>query len=104
MRPLQNFYYEHPAVTARSESEVQRYREMRDIHVTGEGVPKPVTTFDEASFPGGWPCAPPAAPFLAQQRPGCAPQTTGLHVNAWGRCCSFPAPVVPRWRLSLSTE
>ncbi len=52
----QNFYYEHPAVTARSESEVQRYRESRDIHVTGEGVPKPVTTFDEASFPGG--CCP----------------------------------------------
>ncbi|PSC72623.1 DEAD-box ATP-dependent RNA helicase 20 [Micractinium conductrix] len=46
-----NFYYEHPAVTARSEEETRRYREMRDIHVTGEGVPKPVTTFEEASFP-----------------------------------------------------
>ena len=51
--PPQNFYYEHPAVTARSEEETRRYREMRDIHVTGEGVPKPVTTFEEASFPGG---------------------------------------------------
>ena len=50
---LQNFYYEHPAVTARSEDEVRRYRELREIHVTGEGVPKPVTTFEEASFPGG---------------------------------------------------
>jgi hypothetical protein len=40
-------------VTARSEEETRRYRETRDIHVTGEGVPKPVQTFDEASFPGG---------------------------------------------------
>jgi hypothetical protein len=55
LRPAlpQNFYYEHPAVTARSEEETRRYRETRDIHVTGEGVPKPVQTFDEASFPGG---------------------------------------------------
>lgn len=49
---LQNFYYEHPAVTSRSEDEIRRYREQRDIHVTGEGVPKPVSTFEEASFPG----------------------------------------------------
>ncbi|EFN58247.1 hypothetical protein CHLNCDRAFT_30080, partial [Chlorella variabilis] len=46
-----NFYYEHPAVTARSEEEVRRYREMREIHVTGEGIPKPVSNFEEASFP-----------------------------------------------------
>lgn len=45
---------EHPAVTARSDEEVKRYRDSRDIHVSGEGVPKPVTTFEEASFPGGW--------------------------------------------------
>ncbi|KFM28219.1 DEAD-box ATP-dependent RNA helicase 20 [Auxenochlorella protothecoides] len=46
-----NFYYEHPDVTARSDGEVERYRAERDIHVGGEGVPKPVTTFEEASFP-----------------------------------------------------
>lgn len=47
-----NFYYEHPAVTARTAAEVEAYRQSRQIHVYGEGVPKPVTTFEEASFPG----------------------------------------------------
>jgi len=46
-----NFYLEHPAVTARSMAEVEEYRRRREITVTGEGVPKPVTTFEEASFP-----------------------------------------------------
>lgn len=49
-----NFYHEHPAVTARSTEDVETYRKLRDIHVQGEGVPKPCTTFDEASFPGGY--------------------------------------------------
>ena len=47
-----NFYHEHPAVTARSPEEVAAYRQKREIHVDGTGVPHPVTTFDEASFPG----------------------------------------------------
>ena len=47
-----NFYVEHPAVAARSIDEVAAYRRSREIHVEGTGVPKPVTTFDEASFPG----------------------------------------------------
>lgn len=56
-----NFYLEHPAVTARTDEEVEAYRASRQIHVYGEGVPKPVTTFEEASFPGaysgvGWGC------------------------------------------------
>ena len=46
------FYYEHPAVTARGPEEVDAYRRQHQIHTEGEGVPKPVTTFDEASFPG----------------------------------------------------
>lgn len=46
-----NFYFEHPAVAARSDAEVADYCRTRDIHVSGEGVPKPVTTFEEASFP-----------------------------------------------------
>ncbi len=49
-----NFYHEHPAVTGRSTEDVETYRKLRDIHVQGEGVPKPCTTFDEASFPGGY--------------------------------------------------
>ncbi|CAL5219153.1 g933 [Coccomyxa viridis] len=46
-----NFYIEHPAVAARSEADVQAYRQLREIHVDGVGIPKPVVTFDEASFP-----------------------------------------------------
>lgn len=46
-----NFYIEHPAVTARRPEEVEEYRRKKDIHVKGDGVPKPVTTFEEASFP-----------------------------------------------------
>lgn len=37
---------------ARTDEEVAQYRAQRQIHVYGEGVPKPCTTFDEASFPG----------------------------------------------------
>lgn len=47
-----NFYIPHPSVAARSEEDVKAYRQLREIHVDGEGIPKPVTTFDEASFPG----------------------------------------------------
>ncbi len=38
-------------MTARSAEEIARYRQKRDIHIQGEGVPKPVATFEEASFP-----------------------------------------------------
>ena len=47
-----NFYHEHPSVTARSQAEVDEYRRKREIHVVGTGVPRPVTNFEEASFPG----------------------------------------------------
>ncbi|GBG00184.1 ATP-dependent RNA helicase [Raphidocelis subcapitata] len=46
-----NFYFEHPAVSGRSDAEIEAYRQKRQIHVYGEGVPKPVETFEEASFP-----------------------------------------------------
>jgi len=39
-------------VRARTDDEVARYRDERQIHVYGEGVPKPVSSFEEASFPG----------------------------------------------------
>jgi hypothetical protein len=58
-----NFYVEHPAVAARSMEEVAAYRRAREIHVEGQHVPKPVTTFDEASFPGA-----PAACTLTRAR------------------------------------
>ena len=47
-----NFYHEHPAVTARTDAEIAAYRARREIHIEGHDVPKPVTTFEEASFPG----------------------------------------------------
>ena len=46
-----DFYIEHPAVTARPESEAQAWRASKQIVVTGSGVPKPCLTFEEASMP-----------------------------------------------------
>lgn len=52
MTPFQkNFYRENPAVTARSEPEVEAWRREKDVTVTGTAIPKPVTSFDEAGFP-----------------------------------------------------
>ena len=47
-----NFYVEHPAVSAMTDAEVHEYRKKRSITVEGSNVPKPVRTFEEASFPG----------------------------------------------------
>ena len=46
-----NFYMEHPDVTACTEEEVQEIRKKLDMTIIGNDVPKPVRTFDEASFP-----------------------------------------------------
>lgn len=46
-----DFYIEHPDVKNRSQKEVNDFRGLHDIRVTGDNVPKPTTTFDEASFP-----------------------------------------------------
>lgn len=46
-----NFYREHSDVRNRSSHEVDDYRRRREITVYGHDVPKPVTTFEEASFP-----------------------------------------------------
>jgi ATP-dependent RNA helicase DDX5/DBP2 len=46
-----DFYIEHPAVTARPESEAQAWRASKQIVVVGSGVPKPCMTFEEASMP-----------------------------------------------------
>ncbi|CAG8577461.1 5685_t:CDS:2 [Paraglomus occultum] len=46
-----NFYREHPIVAARSDVEIEVFRKKHDMKVFGRGVPKPVTTFDEANFP-----------------------------------------------------
>lgn len=46
-----DFYIEHPAVTARPDSEAHAWRASKQIVVTGAGVPKPCLTFEEASMP-----------------------------------------------------
>lgn len=46
-----SFYKEDPAVTARTDSEVDEYRKEHQMTVQGKNIPKPVTTFDEAGFP-----------------------------------------------------
>jgi len=38
-------------VTARTQAEVDEFRRKREVHVVGTGVPRPVTNFEEASFP-----------------------------------------------------
>uniref|UniRef100_A0A7S2XX29 RNA helicase n=1 Tax=Fibrocapsa japonica TaxID=94617 RepID=A0A7S2XX29_9STRA len=46
-----NFYIEHPAVASRSDSEAQSWRRQHSIVIQGDGIPKPVMTFEEASMP-----------------------------------------------------
>ena len=46
-----NFYIENHAVSSRSSAQVEAYRQKCDMRVFGQGIPKPVETFDEASFP-----------------------------------------------------
>ena len=59
MQTVQNVpsYHAHsPALPCRSDEDVERYRKLREIHVEGTGVPKPVASFEEASFPGAQHC------------------------------------------------
>jgi len=46
-----NFYREHPNVAARSPAEVEAYRRAHDMNVIGSNIPKPISSFEEASFP-----------------------------------------------------
>ncbi len=45
------FYMEHPDVTKRSEDHAEEWRSKNQVVICGDGVPKPVLTFDEASMP-----------------------------------------------------
>ncbi|KAE9988712.1 hypothetical protein EG327_003233 [Venturia inaequalis] len=47
-----SFYVEDPAVAARSQAEVDEFRKTHQIAIQGTNIPSPVTTFDEAGFPG----------------------------------------------------
>eukprot|EP00946_MAST-07B_sp_MAST-7B-sp1_P005141 g5141.t1 len=46
-----NFYMEHPDVQKMTPTEVDAIRKEHDMTCIGEDIPKPVRTFDEASFP-----------------------------------------------------
>ncbi|KAI6784754.1 ATP-dependent RNA helicase dbp-2 [Emericellopsis cladophorae] len=46
-----SFYKESPEVTNRSEAEVDEFRRKHQMTVAGSNIPRPVETFDEASFP-----------------------------------------------------
>jgi ATP-dependent RNA helicase DDX5/DBP2 len=46
-----DFYQEHPVVTQRTAKEVELFRAQQDVLVEGRDVPKPIQTFEEASFP-----------------------------------------------------
>ncbi|KAI9503335.1 ATP-dependent RNA helicase dbp2 [Coemansia spiralis] len=46
-----NFYIEHEAVANRPDQEVEDYRRQFEMTVTGDSIPKPITSFMEANFP-----------------------------------------------------
>ncbi|KAI8811391.1 P-loop containing nucleoside triphosphate hydrolase protein [Cladochytrium replicatum] len=46
-----NFYREHSDVTSRISHQIEDFRGKHDIRVFGNDIPKPVETFEEASFP-----------------------------------------------------
>lgn len=45
-----NFYQEHPRASMRREDEVEHFRLMRGITVSGRNVPRPIFTFEECPF------------------------------------------------------
>jgi len=47
-----SFYKEDPAVSGRSQAEVDAFRKEANITIQGTDIPRPVQTFDEAGFPG----------------------------------------------------
>jgi len=46
-----NFYVEDRRVSARPQAEIDAFRAEKTMQITGQNVPRPITTFDEAGFP-----------------------------------------------------
>ncbi|KAF8485866.1 DEAD-domain-containing protein [Russula ochroleuca] len=46
-----NFYVEDKRVSSHSDREIEEFRRVKEIKVQGHGVPRPVSSFDEAGFP-----------------------------------------------------
>jgi len=52
LTPFQkDFYVEHPEVAQMSDKDVEEWRTTYAMRITGEDVPRPVRTFEEAGFP-----------------------------------------------------
>jgi len=48
---VKDFYMEHPDVTRRDDGTIADFRARQEISVVGRNIPKPVESFEEASFP-----------------------------------------------------
>lgn len=46
-----NFYRESASVRNRSEREIEEFRNLKEIRVSGKHIPHPIETFEEAGFP-----------------------------------------------------
>ena len=46
-----DFYVENPVVAARSVEEIERFRREHEMTLSGSNLPRPVYSFEEASFP-----------------------------------------------------
>lgn len=46
-----DFYVENPIVAARSNEEIETFRRQHEMTLSGTNLPRPVYSFEEASFP-----------------------------------------------------
>ena len=46
-----DFYVENPIVAARSAEEIEQFRRQHEMTLSGTNIPRPVYSFEEASFP-----------------------------------------------------
>lgn len=51
MKFNKDFYKESPVVCNRSQQEIEMYKQMHEITVTGKNIPRPVFNFNEVNFP-----------------------------------------------------
>lgn len=47
-----DFYHEHTEVSSMSDDDVEHFRRLKEMIVTGHGCPRPIVTFAQAQFPG----------------------------------------------------
>ena len=69
-----NFYVQDPRVTARSDKEIADFRNEQKMTITGQNVPRPISSFDEAGFPEY---------VLSEIRALGFPNPTAIQCQAW---------------------